>query len=70
MRFLIHFTAYDSHYPNPNVYHETVTVSRKTMDKPGDKEGVSGDIRRKRGFSRVVIDSWEEEKPLADKKES
>lgn len=61
-KFRVSFTAYDSHYPNPNVFHETVIIDRKSMDKPGDKEGVAGDIRRTRGFSRVVIDSWEVEK--------
>ena len=61
MRFLIHFTAYDSHYPNPNVIHETITVEKKSMDIVV-KGTIANDIRRKRGFSRVVIDSWEEEK--------
>lgn len=59
MKFLVHFTAYDSHYPNPNVFHETVTVNRKSMEVK-DRVIVECDIRLKRGFSRVVIDSWEE----------
>ena len=60
MKYLISFTAYDSHYPNPNVYHETVTVERKSMDRPIDKDIVMLDIKKSRGFSRVVIDGWEE----------
>lgn len=61
MRFKVHFTAYDSRYPNPNVFHETITVSRKYIGYD-DCKIIEADIKRKRGFSRVVIDSWEEEK--------
>ena len=66
MKYRVHITAYDSHYPNPNVFHETITVESKRMTIL-EQSAIELDIKRKRGFSRVVIDSWEEEKPLADK---
>lgn len=62
MKYLIHITAYDAHYPNANVFHETMTVTSKSMATPGDRQMAESDIRRKRGFLRVVIDSWEEVK--------
>jgi hypothetical protein len=60
MKYLVHFTAYDSHYPNPNIFHETLVVSVKDIKKIGIKEGIARNIRQKRGFTSVVIDSWEQ----------
>jgi hypothetical protein len=61
MKFLVRFTGYDAHYPNPNVVHETIMVEKKAINLTTSAQ-IAHEIMSKRGFSRVVIDGWEEEK--------
>jgi hypothetical protein len=62
MKFLVSFIAYNSHYPNPDVFPDTATVSRPSMDGVRDRDEVQKQLSHDRGYARVVIGSWEEVK--------
>ena len=58
-RFKVKFTGYDRSYPNSHIILDIAEIKREHMNMLEDTEEVAEKLKFDRGFSRVVIESWE-----------